>query len=220
MSGNIVKKEEASLSIAKSPMKGFFIPSHELPLPGIKLVHPTTSDAIDQDGNNVPAGNFINIASKKNLGDSFSLRILGVGQGEIPDYNDETKIVSVYNLVGVEADTNKVFFMMITGSSRWTFRNYVLPVVHSQGDEGKEIFDTLITAQAAQTQNQKGNKYWLIEFKTDTTKPVDEKTRNILTNLQDSYAEAANKTETIHEEDETVEALEASVEDFDKLLQG
>lgn len=193
-------------------LTGISAPASELPIPSIRLVHPTSSNIVTASGGDAKVGHFYNNSSKIAY-EKPEFRVLHLAKGSVKDFNDPEKTVPAYSIVGYHLEPQEVFFMVIKGSDYWGFRNSVFPVLVNGAKEGS-VYDPTITAVSKKISNKDNIEYLVADYAPDITKKPTEKESQILKLLQSKYGPYAIQRSNM-DEVEIVEADKKVNEDVD-----
>lgn len=172
------------------------VPISMIPIPLVKMVHPTTKDSTDKDGNDTPVGYFLNTQTKKsyqNL-EFFILRARPVKLNFKDPKTNEPVVKDAFAILGVMADDGELFIMNASGSSFWNFRS-LLGVV--KGAKLPHVWANKVIATAENRESDYG-KYKAATFTLgDKATEVQELK---LTSLYKQYGAALDRAEEAHEE--------------------
>jgi len=155
----IITKTSANPDIGIRGLEG--TPISAIPLPRVKLVHPTTKGAVNAKGEKVPVGKFLNVQSCK-VYDNFNFSIIRAKPG-VAEFKDpktgELQRKDAFFLIGAD-DENKVFAMTITGASFWSFRSLLGMI---KGSDAKSVWEVSVSAVADDREGDYG-AYKYIKF--------------------------------------------------------
>lgn len=176
------------------------VPMNMVPLPIVKLVHPTTKDAKDKDGKPVPMGYYLDTQSKVAY-EQYEFYILRAKpikmQFKDPKTGEPQAPKDTFLVLGAEKTTKKVFMMRIAGGGFWNFRG-LLGVIKGSGM--KAVWEASVIASSEEREGDYGT-YRSPIFSLGSKASEDEMAE--LRSIYEQYGASLNGPGDNHEEAES-----------------
>lgn len=210
---DIVQKESSIIPVDEGgniDIVGISAPMSELPLPSIRLVHPTSRNIVTDSGEEARPGTFYNNITKKSY-IMVEMRVLHITKGFMQSFNDPEKQIPVYWVIAYHIETGDVFTMSLKSSDYYSFRSSIFPLLVTSGQRG-HVFDVTIKLNSKKISNKNNVEYWTIDpIPNVKDVPSEEESKKLL-ELQKRFM---NQIHEVVQED--VESEELTDEEIERL---
>ena len=180
------------------------VPVRMMPLPIVKVVHPTTTGAIDRDGVAVPTGHFFNTSTGQSFEElKFHIIRSKPAKRTFKDKKTgESTVKEGFVVLGAVADTLEIFAMFVTGTSFWMFRQLLGQI---KGSKVVAVWEPTIRAYTEMREGDYG-RYIRTNFAIIPGEPIGEAKFDDLSQIFLEYGPSINDAPVEVEEAEENEA--------------